>query len=152
MSDVTTSLGTVFSTVLGAPATYDDTGFAALTYVEVGEVADIGEFGGEGEVLTFTPIKTGIVNKLIGSIDYGSISVQLGKIFGDSGQDILKAGFDGAAKGKTHSFKVEYIDGGIEYFTGISTSFTSNVGSASSVRMGACNVALNNQVITVAPV
>lgn len=149
---VTTSLGTIFSVVLGEPANYDVAGFAALTYAEVGEVADIGEFGGEGEVLTFTPIKTGIVNKLIGSIDYGSIAVQLGKIFGDAGQDVLKAGFDGAEKGKTHSFKVEYIDGGIEYFTGISTSFTSNVGSASSVRMGACNVALNNQVITVAPV
>jgi len=149
---VTTSLGTVFSVVLGEPATYDPTGFAALTYAEVGEVSDIGEFGGEGEVLTHTPIKTGVVNKLIGSIDYGTIAVQMGKLFADAGQDVLKAGFDGVNKGKAHSFKVEYIDGGIEYFTGISTSFTSNVGSASSVRMGACNVALNNQVITVDPV
>lgn len=147
---VTTSLGTVISVVLGEPATYDDSGFSALTFAEIGEVSDIGEFGGEGEVLTHTPLKTGTVNKFIGSIDYGSIAAQMGKLFDDVGQIALKAGFDGANKGKTHSFKVEYIDGGIEYFTGVITSFTSNVGSASSVRMGASNIALNNQVITVA--
>ena len=144
---VTTSLGTVFSAVLGEPATYDGVGFAALSFVDVGEVADIGEFGGEGEILTHTPIATGIVNKLIGSIDYGTIALQMGRFIGDSGQTLLKAGFDGTDKGKTHSFKVEYIDGAIDYFTGIVTSFGSVVGSASSVRNASSNIALNNKVI-----
>lgn len=149
---VVTSQGTIFSVVLGEPATYDDTGFAALSFDEVGEVSDIGEFGGGAEVLTYTPLKSGTVNKLLGSINYGSIEAQFAKVFGETGQVALKAGFDGANKGETHSFKVEYVDGGIEYFTGIITSFTSNVGSASSVRLGASNIELNNKVIAVDPV
>ena len=144
---VTTSLGTVFSAVLGSPATYDSAGFDALSYTDVAEVADIGEFGGEGEILTHTPISTGIVNKLIGSIDYGTIALQMGRFIGDAGQTVLKDGFDGANKGATHSFKVEYIDGAIDYFTGIVTSFGSVVGSASSVRNASSNIALNNKVV-----
>jgi len=148
---VVTSLGTTIAVSLGAPDTYTTTDFALKTYTEVGEVSDIAEYGGESEIITFTPIKTGTVNKLIGSTDYGTASVQFGKVFEDDGQDAMKAGFDGANRGLTHSFKVTYFDGGIEYFTAIITSFKSNIGSASSVRMGSCNVALNNAVLVVEP-
>jgi hypothetical protein len=144
---VTTSLGTVFSAVKGVPATYDQAGFAALSFTAVGEVADIGEFGGEGEILTHTPIATGVVNKLLGSIDYGTIALQMGRFIGDAGQTLLKGGFDGADQGETFSFSVVYIDGAIDYFTGIVSSFSSVVGSASSVRGAASNIALNNKVI-----
>lgn len=144
---VITSLGTVLSAVLGSPATYDDAGFDALSFTDIGEVADLGEFGGEGEVLTHTPIATGIVNKLIGSIDYGTMAIQMGRFIGDAGQTVLKDGFDGANKGATHSFKVLYNDGAIDYFTGVVTSFASAVGSASSVRNASSNIALNNKVI-----
>jgi hypothetical protein len=149
---VTTSLGTTISVVLGAPATYDAAGFGDLNYQEVGEVSDIAEYGGESEIVTHTPLKTGIVNKLVGTTDYGTASVQFAKVFAETGQDAMKAGFDGANRGKVHSFEVTYFDGGKEYFTAIITSFKSNIGSASSVRMGSCNVALNNAVIAVDPV
>jgi len=149
---VTTSLGTTISVVAGAPATYDEAGFGALTFVQAGEVTELGEFGGEAEVLTHTPIDTGIVNKFIGPIDYGALSLSMGRDLSDAGQALLKEGFDGTEKGNTHSFEVEYFDGGIEYFTGIITSYTSNVGSASNVRNASCNVALNNKVVVVDPV
>jgi hypothetical protein len=147
---VITSLGTKVRVVLGEPGTYNNnatTGFPSLSMVQVGEAVDVGDFGGESEVLTHTPIATGIVEKLIGPTDYGNMAVQMGKKMSDAGQTILKAGFDGVNKGKKHSFEVEYFDGSIEWFTGIITSFTSNVGSASNVRNGACNVALTNKVI-----
>jgi hypothetical protein len=152
MSDVITSLGTKISVVLGAPTTYDDDdtdGFPSLNFVEVGEVVDLGEFGGESEILTHTPIKTGVVNKLIGPTDYGTMAVQMGKKTTDAGQIALKSGFDGVNRGLVHSFEVEYFDGSLEYFTGIITSFTSNVGSASNIRNAAVNVALNNAVVPV---
>lgn len=150
---VTTSLGTTISVVLGEPATYDAAGFALLTYAEVGEVSDIAEFGGETEIVTHTPVKTGVVNKLAGPTDYGSMSIQFARVFAEAGQDAMKAGTGaGANAGKVHSFEVAYADGGTEYFTGINTSFKSNVGSASSVRMGSCNIAINNDVIVVDPV
>ena len=144
---VTSSLGTTFKVVLGAPATYTQAGFEDLTFIEVGEVVDIGEFGGESEVLTHTPIKTGVVNKFIGPTDYGTVSVQGGKAPSDTGQAAMKSGFDGANRGLQHSFEVRYFDGSVEYFTGKITSFTSNIGSASAIRNFGANVAIDDAVL-----
>lgn len=145
--EVISSLGTTLKVVLGAPATYTQAGFEALTFVEVGELTDIGEFGGESEVLTHTPIKTGFVNKVIGPTDYGTINAQGARAPSDTGQIAMKAGFDGANRGLVHSFEVRYFDGSVEYFTGKITSFTSNIGSASNIRNFGCNVAIDNQVL-----
>jgi len=62
-----TSLGTKFSIVQGEPDTFDDDGYAALTYELVGEVGNIGAFGGTREMPTFTPIDTGVVEPVAGS-------------------------------------------------------------------------------------
>mgnify|MGYP006172880589 CR=1 FL=1 len=149
---VQSSLGTTISIHFGVPATYDTDGFdAIMTFSEVGEVADVGEFGGSMTPNTHTPVKTGIVNKVEGPIDYGNQTLQMARMTGDDGQVIAKAGFDGANKGKVHSFKVVYVDGLIEYYTGIITAFTSNVGSASAVRNAGITVALNNKVLVKEP-
>ena len=37
--------GTTLKISASTPATYDGTGYAALTYTTVGEVTDLGEFG-----------------------------------------------------------------------------------------------------------
>ena len=50
MSDVFTTLGTVLSVVAGVPATYDASGYEDLTFAAVGEVGDLGEFGGTREI------------------------------------------------------------------------------------------------------
>ena len=141
------AVGTTLSVVLGEPATYDSTGFAALSYTEVGEVSEIGEFGGSSEVLTFTPIKTGVIQKAIGPTNYGTIGLQYARNASDAGVIILKAGFDGANRDAEHSFKVTYPDTSVEYFTGKIASHTSNVGGASNILMGASNVELTNKVI-----
>ncbi len=150
---VQSSLGTTISIFFGTPPTYDAAGFedASITFDEIGEVADLGEFGGTMTPNTHTPIKTGIVNKVEGPTDYGTVTAQMARMVGDTGQAAAKAGSDGDNKGKVHSFKVEYVDGLIEYFTGIITGFTSNVGSASAVRNAGLSVAINNKVLVVEP-
>ena len=151
---VQSSLGTVLSVKLGVPTTYDTAGFDTFFTtggLEVGEIADLGEFGGESEIITHTPVKTGIVNKIIGPTDYGTISAQMARVWGDDGQDALKSGFDGTNRGLVHGFKVAYVDGAIEYFTGKITSFTSNVGSASAVRNAGVSVAIDNKVLVKEP-
>lgn len=151
---VQSSLGTVLRVKLGAPTTYDESGFDTFMNtgaLEIGEVADLGEFGGETEIITHTPIKSGIVNKLVGPTDYGTITAQMARVWGDDGQDAAKSGFDGANRGLVHSFSVTYVDGAVEYFTGKFTSFTSNVGSASAVRNAGLSIALDNKVIVKEP-
>lgn len=141
------SLGTTISVVVGEPATYDDTGFNALTYQEIGEVTSIGEYGGSAQVNQNIPLKTGVVNKRAGSYDYGSAATQITRDTADAGQTALKTGFDGAQKGNVHSIKITFPDASIQYFTAIISSFTTNVGDANTWTQAACNLDLTNAVI-----
>src|SRR5690625_4861707 len=124
------SLGTVIGVVAGIPATYDEAGFSALTFEEVGEVTSIGEYGGAGQVNTNIPLKTGIVNKRVGSYDYGDAALTITRDSGDDGQGALKDGFDGSEKGNEHSFEVKLSDGSTQYFTGVISSFTTLINDA----------------------
>lgn len=144
-------VGATFSIVAGEPATYDDTGFAALTYAEVGEVISIGAFGGTAEVLTQTPVKSGVIKKVKGSKNYGSQTIQFGKQT-DDGQAALQAGFDGANEFDTHSIKLEYSDGVVRYYTGLVSSFEFQEFSASAFVNTACTIEINNAIVDVVPV
>lgn len=150
MSNVFTTLGTVLSVAVGAPATYDQAGFEALSWTPVGEVGDLGEFGGTREVVTFTPVDTGIIAKRPGSIDYGQMPLQIARDASDAGQIILQAGLDGAEAGNVHSVRLVDRNGDTIYFTGIISSFTYNAGSANTIFGGACNFELDNKPLPVA--
>lgn len=143
-------VGATFSIVSGEPATYDDTGFAALTFAEVGEVISIGAYGGTAEVLTQTPVKSGIIKKVKGSTNYGSQTLQFG-LETDTGQAALQSGFDGANKNAIHSVKLEYSDGSVRYYTGLVTSFEFQEISASSFVNAASTIEVNNSVVDVVP-
>lgn len=144
------SVGTAISIAASEPATYDDTGFSALSFTEIGEVTSLGEFGGTAQITQHIPLKTGIVAKRKGSIDYGTAALQIGRLVGDAGQDLLKAGFDGAAAYDVHSFKIEDVDGNISYFTGLVGSFTTIFNDANTVTGVGCNLELDNKVVFVA--
>lgn len=143
-------IGATFSIVSGVPATYDQAGFAALSFVEVGEVISIGEFGGTAEVINHTPLKTGIIKKFKGSKDYGSQAIQFGKLT-DTGQAALESGFDGANEANEHSIECAYVDGTKRYYTGIVTSNTIQELSTSAVVNGASTIEVTNKIINVEP-
>ena len=149
MSDVFTTLGTVLSVVAGVPATYDDTGYEDLTYAAVGEVGDLGEFGGTREVVTFTPVDTGIVAKRPGSIDYGQMSLQIARDAADTGQVALQSALDGAESGNVHSFELVDRNGDTLFYTGIVSSFTYNAGSANTMFGGSCTINLTSKPLAV---
>jgi len=148
MADVTLSVGTQLYVSVAEPATYDAAGFALLTWTEVGEVESLGEYGGTASITNFVPLATGIVKKRKGSIDYGTIAAAIGRLTGDAGQALLKAGFDGADKYTVHSFKILNADTKVAYFTGVVGSFTSSVNDSNSVTMVNCNIELDNAVLT----
>ena len=150
MSEVFTTLGTTLSLVAGVPETFNDAGYADLTYAAVGEVGDLGEFGGTREVVTFTPVDTGIVAKRPGSIDYGQMSLQIARDATDAGQVALQSALDGAESGNVHSFKLLDRNGDILYYTGIVSSFTYNAGSANTMFGGSCTIDLTSKPLPVA--
>ena len=140
-ANIALSVGTVISASAAQPATEDQTGYEALSWTVVGEVTDIGESGGTASITTFTPVASGVVNKRKGSIDYGTMALSIAKDAADTGQILLKAGFDGAQRNTVHSFKVAEPDSGDEaYFMGSISSFTTIRGDANAVMAHTCNI------------
>ena len=138
-ANVEISVGTTVAVSATQPATEDSTGYAALTYIDVGEITNIGESGGTAQVATFTPIGSGTVNKRKGSIDYGTMSMEIAKDATDVGQIALKAGFDGAERSTIHSFEITEDGGEVTYFMGVITSFTTVRGDANTVLSHNCS-------------
>lgn len=150
MSNLFTTLGTTLAVVAGEPASFDDIGYEGLTYAKVGEVGDLGEFGGTREVVTFTPVDTGVVAKRPGSIDYGEMSLQIARDATDAGQQALQEALDGTESGNVHSFELTDRNGDKVYFTGIVSSFTYNAGSANTIFGGNVTVNLTSKPLPVA--
>jgi len=150
MSDIVSSVGTVMSVDDAAPATYDATGFAALTWAEVGELAELPAYGSESALATHTPLKTGIVAKRRGSINYGSLTLTMALSASDAGAAILEAKADAAAGSDASvSCKVELVNGAIQYFTAQVMSFKVNPANADAITMVEVMLEIDNSIVKV---
>lgn len=147
MSNVFTSTGTTLAVSASTPATYDAVGFGALTFTDVAEVTEMGEYGAQYEVVTHNPLGTGRTIKRKGTVNDGQMSMQLGRDPSDAGQAILIAGVDGLTKNDVHSFQVTLQDGTIQYFTGQIYSYTTNVGASNNIVGASVTVELDNQIV-----
>lgn len=147
---VQTTAGMTLALSAAAPATYDDAGFEALTYTEVSEVSDFGEAEASAEEVTHTPVKTGIINKLKGSINYGNLNVQFARVASDAGQQIVKNGFDGPARNTIHSARLTDQNGDKIYFTVRIMSNGLNIGGPNQIFGGNTNLAVLGGFIPVA--
>lgn len=151
--NLTTGIGTVLYVSATVPTTTDPTGFAALTWVEVGEITEIPEYGGTSEVVTHTPLKTGVQEKFHGTENAGSLQIPLAYDSEDAGQDILRT----AHRNKTQlAFKIEYpkVDaastaGAIDYTIGKVFSFTRSA-TTGGVVSGSVNVEFDMTPLEVA--
>lgn len=147
--NVQTSLGATFATVAAQPATYDQAGFDALTWVLVGEVTTIGEFGATFEDVTHIPLVDGITQHFKGAVDYGELTMAVGYDEDDAGQVLVASGVDGANRDVVYSHRVTLQDGTIFYSIGQLFSNPITVGEASSIVSSNVNVKLSGQTIKV---
>lgn len=108
-----TSAGTTIAISASAPATYDVAGYAALSFTDIGEATNLGEFGREYNLVTHNPIATRATVKLKGSFNEGSMTVQLALDTDDAGQIIAKAA---SVSDSDYSFEVTMPSGDIYYF------------------------------------
>lgn len=133
---VNTGVGSTFSAVAGAPATYDVAGYAALTWVLVGEVTDIPEFGQQRGSISFTSLN-GHIQKFAGNVDMGKLTLAFGLNTDDAGQIVLKAG---VGSNSAISLKVATQNGDVYYFRAIVLSFKVNVGASDKITTGSCEL------------
>lgn len=148
---VQTSTGITLSVVQDEPATIDAAGFENLTFVEVGEVTEVPEFGPNTEVVTHQPLATGVTEKYPGFTDNGSLAISMGQDAEDAGQTIMLESQELANKGAVYSFSIEFNDGTIDYFTGGIFSYTTNPGGANSMVASSGQIEINSAIIRVIP-
>lgn len=141
-----TSAGTTLSISAAAPATYDSTGFSALTWTEIGEVSDLGEFGRQYNLVTFNTLGNRRTVKRKGSFNDGTIAAQMARAPSDAGQTILTTAVD---DDKSYSIKVVLQNGTIFYTTAQIMSYTTNVGNVDQITSATVNLEIDNDIIEV---
>jgi hypothetical protein len=110
---VQTVAGAVLSISAGTPATFDSTGYAALTVTPIGQITDAGQHGRVYNVVTHNPIGSRGTQKFKGSFNEGQKVLTIGIDDDDAGQTLAIAALNSDAD---YSFKVLYQDGAIDYF------------------------------------
>ena len=143
---LTEGIGGFWSVSAATPATFNAAGYVALTFTDVGEASEIPEYGAAHAVTTFTPLKTGIVNKFHGELNYGSVTIPLGYDSADAGQIILLAAL---ASKDAISFRETRSDGTIRYIMGKVFSFTRGQ-TVGSVNMASCMIEFTRADVEVA--
>ncbi len=143
---VFTSAGTTLEVSASLPASYDSTGFAALTFTEVGEITDMGEYGRQYNLVTHNPLNNRKTVKRKGSYNDGSLALQLARVLADAGQIILVNAVDSDT---SISCKVTLQDGTIQYFTAQVMSYTTGVGSVDQITNAACTLEIDDSIVEV---
>ncbi|QPI08273.1 hypothetical protein IM687_13820 [Stutzerimonas stutzeri] len=144
---VNTAAGARLSIGTKTPAT-DATSYAADTYVEVGEIENLGEFGDQVSAATFTALADRRVRKFKGTYDAGDMTLTLGFDSGDDGQNALNAALKDAGS-DDYNFKVELEDGDVFYFGGKVMSRRIATGAAADIVKANVSIAINTAVIEV---
>lgn len=127
---VRSSAGSAIKISAGIPATFNSTGYAALTMTAIGEVTDLGEFGRQYNLVTHNPLATRGTTKLKGSFNEGTISMQVGLDTDDAGQILAKSA---SLSDNDYSFEITTQNGDKYYFQAKVMSFMVSVGSVDQV-------------------
>src|SRR5215212_277692 len=141
MADIVTASGTKIYVSSAAAASTIDTSaeFAALTWVEVGLVEDVGEFGDESNPVTFAAIGDARVRRSKGARDAGVMSITCGWDAADTGQQKLITAE--ASDADNYAFKVDFPGTTeIQYFRGLVMSKRLRVGTNDNVIRATFNV------------
>ena len=145
-----TSAGTKLSVSAATPATFDEAGYEALTFTEVGEITDMGEFGRVYADITHKPINTRQTFHFKGGYDDGGLALTLGFAPGDSGQALLLGFLD---SDENLSVKLEFNDnpGGtnntIYYFPAKVMSAPKQIGNVDSITGATINLMINGDIV-----
>ena len=139
-----TSAGTTISVTSEEPGSYDATGFGSLSFDEIGEVTDLGEFGREYNLVTHNPLGSRQTVKRKGSFNDGTISMSVARTPTDTGQGTLQSAVDDDAN---YSFKVELQDGRTLYFVAQVMTYTTNVGSVDQITSASISLEITDEII-----
>ena len=145
--DAFTSAGTTIGISQGSePATEDSAGYGALTFTNIAEVTDAGEFGRQYNLVTHNPLGNRKTIKRKGSFNDGAMTLQLARVTSDAGQAACITALD---VDTNSSFVVELQDGTLIYFMAQVLSYTTNIGSVDQITGSTIQVEITSDIIEV---
>ncbi|UST85795.1 phage tail protein [Pseudomonas siliginis] len=157
--NLNTAAGCRFSLGTKSGAT-TETDYKADTYVEVGEIEDLGEFGDTFSSVTFTSLRDGRVRKYKGTADAGDMTLTVGLDNGDAGQAALKVAHKDRSKGD-YNIKITLNDGDPDatpavlpttfYMRGKVMSNTVAAGAADNVVRRNVTIGINSDILEILP-
>lgn len=124
-----------------APATFDEAGYSALVWTNVGEITNIGELGIEYTTVTHMPLSQRGASKRKGSFNNGTLNPSLAWDPADAGQ-ILMA--DALATDDPWPMRVTLQDGTGFYFMGLVMSYRPNVGGVDDAVTASPTIEIDN--------
>lgn len=130
MTDVVAATGTTVGLSSTLPTTYDDnvtTGYASLTFTDIGEIIDVGEIAKAFAVINHQTVGRAYPEKIKDTYDIANISLTLGRVSTNAGQVLLQTALAASA---SYSFEVVLPSGDTAAFTG--KIIKAGVGSLSS--------------------
>ena len=141
------------STTSTAPATFDASGYAALTFSEIGSIESVSGFGDESSEVTFDELGDGRTKKLKGQKNAGNMELMMGLDDEDAGQGYLYTAEADATTSDWH-FKVEVPNSlgtanAIRYFSGKVMSVRETYDTANNVIKLNTTVGINTAVVKV---
>jgi len=126
------------------PATYNEAGYAALTYVNVGEITNIGEFGKEFALVSHNPLATRGTKKSKGSFNNGSLGPALALDESDAGQVLMRAAVD---LDNPYAFLITADNGDKYYMEGLVMTFKPNFGGVDDIITASTTIEINHNPI-----
>lgn len=129
----TSDIGHTLHIATGKPATFDEAGYEAMTWVKVGGIVSIGPVGGTNNIIDVPDLESGY-NKAAKGAKTGAVTaIALREIKADAGQAAAKSAASEAEQ-NDYSFMITEPDasGEVEYITGIAYDWQRNERSTTS--------------------
>lgn len=136
------------------------TEYEADTYVQVGEIEDLGEFGDTFSSVNFTSLENGRVRKYKGTADAGDLTLTIGLDNGDAGQNAIKTAHKDRSKGD-YNIKITLNDGDPDaspvitpttfYLRGKVMNNTVAPGAADNVVRRNVTIGINSEILELLP-
>lgn len=133
------------------PEAYTQAGYEStdMVYTLIGEVENFGNHGGTKQIVEFTPVDTGVVTKMAGSKNYGTMNLTMAHVPEDAGQVILEAAFEST---NHYSVKMTYPSGRVHYMDVLIGKNENQDGDANAVQKLSIDLALARKPVKVAAV
>lgn len=141
----TTSAGSTLAISATAPATFDEAGYEAATFTEVGGIEKIGGLGAVFAKVEFQPLK-GPKDKHKGSRDNGSLAPSMALDEDDAGQILMQTASDDKTS-KIYYFEVTYPTGAKRWFGARVFGMPETVDGADTIIMATPTVEIVTDIV-----